>query len=40
MEYAEIAEVTGQPLGTVKTHIHRARLRLAEELHNVLGDER
>jgi RNA polymerase sigma-70 factor (ECF subfamily) len=33
MEYQEIAEVTEQPLGTVKTHIHRARMRLADEIH-------
>lgn len=32
LEYREIAEATGQPLGTVKTHIHRARTRLAEEV--------
>ena len=37
MAYHEIAEATGQPLGTVKTHIHRARLRLAEMLEDVLG---
>ena len=38
MAYQDIAEVTGRPLGTVKTHIHRARLRLAERMRDVLGD--
>ncbi len=32
LAYEEIAEVTGLPLGTVKTHIHRARKALAEEM--------
>jgi RNA polymerase sigma-70 factor (ECF subfamily) len=32
MSYAEIAEVTGQPLGTVKTGIYRARQILKEKL--------
>lgn len=32
MSYAEIADVTGQPLGTVKTGIHRARCILAERM--------
>lgn len=30
--YREIAEITGLPLGTVKTHLHRSRKRLAELL--------
>jgi len=29
---AEIAEVTGRPLGTVKTHLHRGLARLRREL--------
>ncbi|MFP3940877.1 MAG: RNA polymerase sigma factor [Thermoanaerobaculia bacterium] len=29
LEYGEIAEATGHPLGTVKTYIHRARKELA-----------
>lgn len=29
LAYEEIAEVTGLPLGTVKTHIHRGRKELA-----------
>ncbi len=32
LAYEEIAEVTGLPLGTVKTHLHRARQRLGAEL--------
>lgn len=32
LAYDEIAEVTGLPLGTVKTYIHRARKELAEIL--------
>ncbi|HVS01653.1 MAG TPA: sigma-70 family RNA polymerase sigma factor [Thermoanaerobaculia bacterium] len=32
LEYQEIAEVTGLPLGTVKTRLHRGRKRLAELL--------
>ena len=34
MSYEQIAEVTGQPLGTVKTHIHRARLELARKMRD------
>jgi RNA polymerase sigma-70 factor (ECF subfamily) len=30
--YEEIAEITGLPLGTVKSYLHRARKALAEEL--------
>jgi RNA polymerase sigma-70 factor (ECF subfamily) len=30
VRYEEIAEIMGIPLGTVKTHIHRARLRLRD----------
>ena len=32
LDYAEIAEVMGVPLGTVKTFLHRARQALAHEL--------
>ncbi len=32
LSYEEIAEVTGLPLGTVKTHLHRARKGLARAL--------
>ena len=32
LAYEDIAEATGLPLGTVKTHIHRARKELAEFL--------
>jgi RNA polymerase sigma-70 factor, ECF subfamily len=30
--YEEIAQVTGLPLGTVKSHLHRARAEMAEDL--------
>jgi len=32
MAYQEIADITGLPLGTVKTHLHRARKELARRL--------
>jgi len=32
LDYEEIAEVTGLPLGTVKTYLHRARKELAARL--------
>lgn len=32
LDYSEIAEATGFPLGTVKTYLHRARKELAELL--------
>jgi RNA polymerase sigma-70 factor (ECF subfamily) len=32
LSYQEICEVTGQPLGTVKTNLHRARKELAEAM--------
>jgi len=35
----EIAEITGTPANTVKVRIHRARLRLAEELKTLLNHE-
>lgn len=35
LEYGEIAEETGFPLGTVKTYLHRAR----KELSGLLGEE-
>ena len=35
MAYDEIAEVMGLPLGTVKTHLHRARKALAARLHEL-----
>ena len=40
LEYQQISEVTQQPLGTVKTHIHRARLQLAKRMKNILGGKR
>jgi len=33
-KYEEIAEMTGQPVNTVKSHVHRGRRRLAE----IMGD--
>lgn len=38
--YAEIAEVTGLPVGTVKTHLFRARLLLQKEVQKDLTNER
>ena len=35
LAYEEIAEVLGVPLGTVKTHLHRARRELAERLRGM-----
>lgn len=32
LSYEEIAEATGQPIGTVKIHLHRARKQLASRL--------
>jgi RNA polymerase sigma-70 factor (ECF subfamily) len=33
LDYDEIAEITGTPLGTVKSRINRGRAKLAEMLH-------
>jgi RNA polymerase sigma-70 factor (ECF subfamily) len=35
----EIGAITGQPPNTVKVRIHRARLKLADELKNILKGE-
>jgi DNA-directed RNA polymerase specialized sigma24 family protein len=32
LDYEEIATITGQPMGTVKSSLHRARKELAEHL--------
>jgi RNA polymerase sigma-70 factor (ECF subfamily) len=32
LAYEEIAEITGLPLGTVKTHLHRARKAMVRTL--------
>lgn len=39
LSYGEVAEVTGWPLGTVKTQIHRARKELARRLREEGGWE-
>jgi RNA polymerase sigma-70 factor (ECF subfamily) len=38
--YAEIAEATGVPLGTVMSRLHRGRKRLRAHLEAALGDHR
>jgi RNA polymerase sigma-70 factor (ECF subfamily) len=40
LTYTEIAEVTGLPIGTVKTHLFRARLSLQKEVLRELNNER
>ena len=35
LSYEEIAEITGLPLGTVKTHLHRARKAMARHLEEL-----
>lgn len=32
LSYEEIAEITGQPLGTIKSNLHRARQQMAAEM--------
>jgi RNA polymerase sigma-70 factor, ECF subfamily len=39
IRYEEIAEITGLPLGTVKAHIHRGRLRLKELVLAAINSE-
>jgi RNA polymerase sigma-70 factor (ECF subfamily) len=39
LSYEEIVAVTGLPLGTVKSRLHRARAELAARLGPVLGDD-
>lgn len=38
LSYEEISEATGLPLGTVKTHLYRARKALAEALERAGWD--
>ncbi len=40
LNYAEIAAVTGWPLGTVKTHLYRARQSLKQKLVHLRGGPR
>lgn len=35
LDYDEIAAITGQPLGTVKSSLHRARKELAQQLESL-----
>ena len=35
LDYDEIAEITGLPMGTVKSTLHRARKELAEHMENL-----
>jgi RNA polymerase sigma-70 factor (ECF subfamily) len=35
LDYGEIAEITGLPMGTVKSSLHRARRELAQHLENL-----
>lgn len=37
LSYSQIAEVTGWPLGTVKTYLHRARKSIREKLVQLWG---
>lgn len=39
MTYAEIGELLGWPMGTVQIRVHRARLRLRDELAHLRPDE-
>jgi RNA polymerase sigma factor (sigma-70 family) len=39
LSYPEIAEVTGMPVGTVKTHLFRGRILLQKELSKQLHNE-
>jgi RNA polymerase sigma-70 factor (ECF subfamily) len=40
LSYEEIVEITGVPLGTVKSRINRARARLVQMLQKQIKDER
>ena len=37
LDYDEIVEITGLPMGTVKSSLHRARKELADHLENLGG---
>lgn len=38
LDYEEIAQILGHPMGTVKSRLHRARLALQQKLAPYLGD--
>jgi RNA polymerase sigma-70 factor (ECF subfamily) len=39
MPYEEIAQITGVPVGTVKSRIHRARAQLKALVEKALGEK-
>ena len=39
MSYEEITQVTGLPLGTVKSKLHRARMALHERFMALQGEQ-
>ncbi|HUT63120.1 MAG TPA: sigma factor-like helix-turn-helix DNA-binding protein, partial [Anaerolineae bacterium] len=39
MSYQQIAEITGVPVGTVKSRVHRARMKLQKKLRGHSPDE-
>ena len=39
LTYEQIEEITGLPIGTVKSRIHRARAHLRETVERALGEK-